>query len=908
MNVAIDKCQQLTGKDLPSNLKITSISSRLTNLQHLGEHLFLSLANKPTTTKAQRRSKVLTRSESTSASEVSIREQLAALQTQFSEYKQVFEERLLTQQASRGSSQSRISPVSPILMETRAGLKSAVQENGHTPEKQRRGEYAKSYHLSVDVEGASVASKTASLGRRTTIGLWWEGKTKEPAAGNAVKERIAMLNEKSKEDDVPIQELGADYGQQRLRARSAGSAAMRQVLHSGGSVLGEAGREEERRTKVETGRGEGRGTTRAGDGRGEGRGIMVEAGRGEGRGTKETGQGEEKGVKTETGRRGKGVEAERGEGKVRRVATKSESAVEVDDESAVVPLHRREVATKSESAVADDESALVPRRRGKGLSKAERSRRIEDIKKLFETEEIAGHLGGTGSAESAPAWSPREYDIKAPSSAEVDKRTAEPTQTMSSPQVAPLVRAVTVPPPPVAVTMPPATHPPEAAVPRERLNTAPTIIRTIIKDHTPPNKKQVITISMDSGPGDQSAASASKPPTPPLEEDLSLGSKLIPPIKRASRSASPTNRHRVNSVPTFAPTSPASPISSFFRKGNGRGLVKGKVSSLRSMFDSNSKANPADPNLVPTPLKSSTNAPLPATTSVATNQQVAMETSTSSHETTPITITNQKLAVETTAHETTPTNDKASPPDSMPTSNSEATPSNEEATPSAEEPPLGKVISVTVKVDEVSTSIGKSSAPQEGEPPSSLESGQEGARQQSSLADGITPANTEDSNPPRPRLPSPSILSPHYTPPPRPPPPLGYYDHPMSNTPNLSEDWDSDSCSTASESGSSLLDEADMEWIEDELVEWDEDEVDIADSAAMDQPDSPHLRVPRPLKSMRKVLSDFLTSEQEYLRSLEVLTKVYLRHTQTATHLPSFLHGAETKIFAHLTDLYTFQR
>jgi hypothetical protein len=101
-----------------------------------------------------------------------------------------------------------------------------------------------------------------------------------------------------------------------------------------------------------------------------------------------------------------------------------------------------------------------------------------------------------------------------------------------------------------------------------------------------------------------------------------------------------------------------------------------------------------------------------------------------------------------------------------------------------------------------------------------------------------------------------------------------------------------------------LLDEVDLEWLEDELVEWDDDETD----APTDLPDSPQLRVPRPLKSLRKVLSDLLTSEQEYLRSLEVLSEVYLPHSRGSSHIPSFLRGAETKIFAHLTDLYTFQR
>ena len=1059
MDIAIERCQELSGKDLPSNLKITSISSRLKNLQHLGGQLYLSLANKPspTTSKGKRRSHVITRSASTSASEVSIREQLAALQAQFSHYKEEFEIRRLSQEGSlEQRPQARVSPVSPILMETRAALRSSVQANGHAPKKARP---MSSDHLGVERESFN---KTASLGRRSTIGVWWAGKIKDTSGSNAVKEKIAVLNEKSKEDIVPIQELGTSFGQSRQRAKSAGSATIRQILQGGEdeerkvaakppAKAPQAGEEESVVMKKPRVVANSQGGWEVDD---ESAAMLLR------RRAKAAAKAE--GVKVVLKSDSANVEADSAKVEAKsegaKVEAKSEGAkVEAKSEGAKVEAKSESTKVTTREGGAESgvvlrrraETDTIPHRRGRGLSKAERSQRIEDIKKLFETSEIADHLGNTGNADSAPSWSPREYDIRTPSSSDVGvvgrEPGATPGRTMSVPNnmTTPAGPAITVSPPPTppaAVTTPHATPTTitaasqttplaarkDHAVPRERINTAPTstptIIRTVIKDNAPPTRQQVITISIDSTPSSKDAVSA-EPETQPAQaeahslhskpaEDSSLNSRLIkppqdtsldskpvdesslksrlikppkdtsldskpvdesslksrlikppkdtsldskpvdesslksrlikppkdtsldskpvgdsslksrlikppqdtsldskpvgdsslksrlikppqdtsldsksiepaeesvldskpvPPANRAARSVSPTSRHRVNSVPT----SPASPISSLFRKGNGRGLIKGKVSSLRDMFDSNSKP-PADPGLVVPKLAAST-----------TDQHLTADTDTMP-EVTPKEATPTNTAIPTNT-EATPTNTEATPHNKEPlppvqaapvkdTSDSEIIPA-EEATPTNKEatPILDSVVSVTVD-----------------RPSSSQEVEQ--------LAHGGGFArHLKEPSPARPCLPSPAVSSPHYTPPPRPPPPLGYYDHSNSNTPN--PEWDSES-SAASESGSSLLDDADMEWIEDEIVEWDEDEVD----SAADIPDSPHARVSRPLKSMRAVLSDLLTSELEYLQSLELLSKVYLPHSQTSTHTPSFLRGAETKIFSHLIDLYTFQR
>lgn len=900
---------------------------------------------------------------------MSIREQLAALQAQFSHYKEEFEIRRLSQEGSREQRpQARVSPVSPVLMETRAALRSPVQENGRSPKKARP---VSSDRLSVERESFN---KTASLGRRSTIGVWWAGKLKETSGGNAVKEKIAVLNEKSKEDRVPIQELGTSFGQSRQRAKSATSATIRQILQGSedeeqkiaAKPTPQAGREESVVVKKPRVVANSQGGWEVDD---ESAAMLLRrramaAAKAEGATVvlKSDSTNVEAKSKVKARSESAKVEAKSESAKVEsesaKVEAKSESTKEPEitargggggDESGVV-LRRK--AKEPEG----DESPGVARRRGRGLSKAERSQRIEDIKKLFETSEIADHLGSTGTADSAPSWSPREYDSKTPSSSDVGVARREPggrTKSVSNSTTTPSSPAITVshsPTLPVAVTTPhatpttatatsqstPLTTKKERVVPRERLNTAPTItptiIRTVIKDNAPPTRQQVITISIDSTPSSKDAVSAEckagdhsldskpaedsslksrlikppqdtnldpkpaedsslksrliKPPqdtsldSKPIEpaEDSGLDAKLIPPVKRAARSVSPTNRHRVNSVPT----SPASPISALFRKGNGRGLVKGKVSSLRDMFDCNSKP-PADPGLV-----------VPKSAASATSQQIAtvMETTPEATPTNAETTPTNAEATATNA-ETAPTNTKA-----MPTS-AKTTPTNTEATPK------GFVEAAPVK----DTSDSKTTLPKEATPvpgntvsvtvevsdrPSSSQECEELAQ------GGEFDRHLKEASPSRPRLPSPSVLSPHYTPPPRPPPPLGYYDHSNSNTPN--PEWDSES--SASESGSSLLDEADMEWIEDEIVEWDEDEVD----SAADIPDSPHVRMPRPLKSMRAVLSDLLTSEQAYLHSLELLSEVYLPYSRTSTHTPSFLRGAETRIFSHLIDLYTFQR
>ena len=101
------------------------------------------------------------------------------------------------------------------------------------------------------------------------------------------------------------------------------------------------------------------------------------------------------------------------------------------------------------------------------------------------------------------------------------------------------------------------------------------------------------------------------------------------------------------------------------------------------------------------------------------------------------------------------------------------------------------------------------------------------------------------------------------------------------------------------------MDDVDLELMSDKHMEWNEDMTDSDEHTMTDgeKRDSPF----RPLKSLRMVLSDLLTSEMAYLSSLELLSQVYLKHLETSSHVPSFLHGATTTVFPHTRQLHTFQ-
>ena len=804
MKNAIEQCRAVTGRDLPSHLKITSISSRHTNLQHSAQHLLLSLVTKPspvTTTRTTRRgSKVLSRSDSASASELAIREELNSLKSCFSEYKKVFESRYLSSSGAIAKPSSSHESVSPVLMETRAHLRSPpIQENGHAP---LSSSSSVKFGLGGGVDSgrageelkAELKYKTSSLGRSSTVGVWWSGRPKGPGPGGSsvdVKEKVAVLNERSKDDAVPIQELGTTFGP-RKRARSAGSATIRKIMQDAGDPTPAAGGGKgsevggrrpnvtvddsvTRRPAVATTRQEAEPVVvRRREGPEEG-GVVLRRREGP----------EEGGVvlRRREGPKEGGVVLRRKEG---------------PEEGGVV-LRRRE-----------GEGGVAVRRREKGLSRAERSRKIEDIKKLFETSEIEEQLGI--SAESAHGWSPREYDIKAtPPHGVVTHDNRDKNEDISGRGVAAQDHTPTSPPPAIMVSPPPPEDPVMVSPllpsdePRGRVNTAPTIIRTVIKDRTPPAKKQVITITMDSAPA-----------TPPTKDADSSKQSVDDTLRGTKDSGS---AHSPSPLIQRRATHDASSPASLLRgRGKERDLLRGKVSTLRDLFDAQSRGAPSNtPSNRPTAAKPSNKDSLQS-----------------------------DLLTSATISSATPTSQsQGAGQDSF------APPTTDHQTPEKEQ--------------------------------------------------------VKECSPPRPHLPSPSVLSPApYTPPPRPPPPQGYYD-PATPTPTPStadQESESESDPAESESGSSLLGDDDLqEWTSEEWAE----SLD-SDEYGTDESDSGPMAVPRPLKSLRKVLSDLLTSELTYLKSLEVLVEVYLTHLTSSPHVPSFLQSAHTTVFPHTTALYNFQR
>ena len=468
MEKAIGHCGSHTGKDLPSHLKITSISSRFTNLRHKGRTLCTSLATKPQTSKDKRQKKVsITRSNSTSASEVAINETISSLEAQFTSYKDAFEKRRLSsEQMPSLRTQRSISPISPTLAMTKGNLKSPLGEHGHV-----------SHMDTIKQGGTEVVTDKArpsdqmlsSVGRSTTVNVLWPvGKVggAKGQKGSAVKEKVAALNERSKEDTVPIQELGTSFGP--------------------------------------------------------------------------------------------------------RQRTKPTNIVLKKGESRDFPNNN---TTEMEKQPPSSAPGVPLRKKNRALSKAERSRKIEDIKKLFESSEIE-YL--TAQTADVYVWTPKSSSLrlKRESSAE----EVSPQRKISAPES----QLSTTTPAPVNVsaasTLPPPVAPPSET--RSRLNTAPTIIRTVIKDHAPP-KKQVITINVDlpADSADQNADSASI-----SAEVANQNGDLTEEVVVDKKEVMTTPPSQTKDI------SPSRDVPLSHGKEKGRSFLKGKVSTLRNMFDSQSKS------------------------------------------------------------------------------------------------------------------------------------------------------------------------------------------------------------------------------------------------------------------------------------------------------------------------------
>ncbi len=714
----------------------------------------------------------MTRSESTSASELAIREELASLQSKFTVYKMAFEKRHFSDSAKlSGTAKSRhqVSPVSPVLLETKAKLKSPSPTAGGVALDRN----------TLQENLAFVRSKSASLGRRSTIGVMGgKGLASGSSVRVDVKEKVAVFDEKSKDDELPITELGTSFGHQRQRARSAGPVTMHKIM--------DARRQDQNATAEAKKR----------------------------RGSESEGQGpESKGhsseVKMEKVEEGGGEEVGSGGG---------------GELSISVPM----------------------RRRGKGMSKAERSRKIEDIKKLFESSELESQFT---AAEAGHHWKRKSsVDTEKAKTASLEREAQQVQPQQEKEKSGSFSDAPLSSIPAITVSLPPPHtpgHAPDATPPRGRLNTAPTIIRTVIKEQSPPpTRQQIITISLLDHKEEEEGMAKEK--TTPHEE------KTSPPpsaLKR-TRSMSPQSRHRAK-----VKVEGGSPAIG--RKG---GWFKGKVSSLRDMFDSQSKGQ-ARPMLGAIPGRGK-DKPSNLVTTVTTAPSVPPTKDTSDTTDTILPTTN---TVQPTADDATKTADITQ------SDTADTTESTADKTQSTAD----STDTIPDTTDQKDTEEIEAPAP----PPS----------EDDKSADDVSMEGSPRAD----------------TPPPRPLPPLGNYDQSTGCAPSssLDSETDSDSLGSVSDSGSSLLDDADIELVSKRLMEWNEDLVNSTEETTM--ADGGGLR---PLKSLRKVLSDLLTSELSYLGSVDLLSEVYLSHLDMSSHVPSFLKGASTSIFANIRELHTFQR
>lgn len=90
MDAAVEACKVVLSQELPSNQRVSSVSTRLANLTHQADIIYRLLGVNPL---AKSRAKHVKRSESCSASESAVKQVLASLVNKFAEYKVAVETR-----------------------------------------------------------------------------------------------------------------------------------------------------------------------------------------------------------------------------------------------------------------------------------------------------------------------------------------------------------------------------------------------------------------------------------------------------------------------------------------------------------------------------------------------------------------------------------------------------------------------------------------------------------------------------------------------------------------------------------------------------------------------------------------------------------------------------------------------
>lgn len=206
MTTAIEGCNSLTrsGQDLPTKLKIASISTRFNNLKHKGDKLLLIFVSKPVDTTPRRSPKTkVKRSDSASASGLAIKQTLANLQSTFANYKKAFERRQVSLRVAHSVSPKPADRSgTTVLLRTKSELKSPQTSPSH------KKPMSTENHV-----GAVTRARAHTADTKGGDG-----------AHNAVKDKVASFNKRAQEEEqIQMPNFGITFDA-RPRAKTADSA------------------------------------------------------------------------------------------------------------------------------------------------------------------------------------------------------------------------------------------------------------------------------------------------------------------------------------------------------------------------------------------------------------------------------------------------------------------------------------------------------------------------------------------------------------------------------------------------------------------------------------------------------------------------------------------------------------
>lgn len=579
MNTAIEGCNSLTrsGQDLPTKLKIASISTRFNNLKHDGDKLLVIFITKPIDTTPQRRNPKAKskRSDSASASELAIKQTLANLQSTFTSYKKAFERRLVSHRTGGppvATSESRKQPDSSgvssgaVRLRTKSEVKPSVSiETSPSLTRNMAGEN----HIGSKPHTPHTADHQPDS---------QSDKDKSPSH-NVVKDKVASFNKRAQEEEqIQMPNFGITFDI-RPRARTADPTVGREgkggvsPRHRANVKAVPEKPELEKEAK----------TTKAEESPVDVASVPLRRNRGRGRG---------------------GLSKDERRQKIAAIR----ELFETSDLSNIVsepgrqwkpthlPDHSPSKRSSAESVrkTSEDSSSVVTQtsslESGSGTSLSESSQpaftsSASSMDKEKPTMSVDRPV--PVATVKAPENKPEESKAKLAGSGQTDSTAYNGAASTAREQAAS----------PSVLVSPPAET-------RTRLHTVPAVYKTVVKDLSG-TKQHVRTLNVEQAPTPAAtqAPLKAKPPHPPretgkLSPDIpifkggSLERNFVPDQSnfmrdtRATRSMSPQQRRRMEkgNSQSQQSTSPGRTRRPPLLQ------VAGKVSSLRSMFDSQAQA------------------------------------------------------------------------------------------------------------------------------------------------------------------------------------------------------------------------------------------------------------------------------------------------------------------------------